>query len=259
MKIHPTAIIDSTAKVHPSAEVGPYTIIEAGVEVGENCIIGSCVRIYANSKIGKNNKIFHNVVIGAEPQDLGYDPSAKTGIIIGNHNVFREGVHISRGTKSDTPTTIGDDNYFMGNFHAGHDCVIGNKNIFTQGAEIAGHVHVGNRVFVSGLVAVHQFCHIGDYAMVAGLSKVTKDVPPYCTVDGNPAFVIGLNSVGLRRAGLSSEIRNSIREAYKIIYHSDLFTSNALEELRKIEDLTEEVKYIISFFEKSERGVTDHR
>ncbi len=258
MKIHPTAIIDSTAELHESVEVGPYTIIEKNVKIDEGTVISSCCRIYEGTRIGKNNKIFHNVMLGALPQDLGFDPSEETHTIIGDNNTFHEGNQISRGTRPDSPTTIGSNNFFMGNFHLGHDSSIGSNNILTQGAVVAGHVHIGNRVFISGLAAVHQFCRIGDFAMLAGLSKVTKDVPPFCTVDGNPAGVISINSVGLRRAGFSSEQRNAIREAYKVVYHSDLITSQAVQHLKNMEHRIEEVDYIIHFLEESARGITDH-
>jgi UDP-N-acetylglucosamine acyltransferase len=258
MKIHPTAIIDPSATLHESVIVGPYSIIDADVRIGEGTVIDSSVHIFSGTTIGKNNHIFSGCCLGSIPQDLGYDPSTRTELIIGDNNQFREGVLISRGTKPESPTRIGDHNFMMGNFHLGHDSIMGNNCIMTQGAVVAGHVDIGNRVFISGLVAIHQFCRIGNYAMVAGLSKVTKGVPPFCTADGNPAQIIGQNTVGLRRAGMSSEVRNAIKEAYRIVYHSNLMTSQAIKKLKEMDSPMDEIKYIINFLESSDRGVTDH-
>ncbi len=258
MKIHPTAIIDPGAVLHESVEVGPYSIVEGDVRIGEGTVIGSSVHIFGGTTIGRNNRIHHGVCLGSIPQDIGFDTSVRTETIIGDNNQFREGVLISRGTKPESPTRIGDNNFMMGNFHLGHDSVMGNNCIITQGAVIAGHVHIGNRVFISGLVAIHQFCRIGDYAMVAGLSKITKDVPPFCTADGNPAQIIGQNVVGLRRAGKSSEVRNAIKEAYRVVYHSNLMTSQAIKKLKEMDSPMEEIRYIVDFLESSDRGITDH-
>ncbi len=258
MKIHPTAIIDKTAQIDESVEIGPYTVIEKNVTIGAGTVIASSVRIYGNTQMGKNNRIYHGAVIGAEPQDLGYDRNSETGLIIGDGNIFREGANIHRGTKPDHPTTMGNNNYFMGNFHVGHDCHLGDSNIFTHGTVLAGHVDVGNFAFISGVVAVHQHVNVGDYAMVAGCSKIVKDVPPYATADGNPATVIGMNAVGMKRAGMPPEARNAIKHAYKIIYHSGMNTSQAVAELKK-EKMTKEVQNIVEFIEKSDRGITDHR
>ena len=259
MKIHPTAIIDKTAKLHESVEVGPFSIIEADVEIGEGTWIESCVRIYSGTKIGKNNKIHHTAVIGGLPQDLGFKPETKTFTIIGDNNVLREGLILHRATKEGGATKLGNRNYIMGQTHIAHDCVLGDDNIMVLNGQIAGHCHIGNKVFISGLVGLHQFCHVGDYSMLAGCSKIVKDVPPFVTIDGNPATVIGLNSIGLKRAGFSSEIRDKIKHAYKVLYHSKMNTRKALEALKAENDTTAEVQYIIRFFEESDRGVTDHR
>jgi UDP-N-acetylglucosamine acyltransferase len=259
MKIHPTAIIDKNAKLHESVEVGPFSIIEADVEIGEGTWIESCVRIYSGTRIGKNNKIHHTAVIGGLPQDLGFKPETKTYTIIGDNNVLREGLILHRATKEGNATKLGNRNYIMGQTHIAHDCVLGDDNILVLNGQLAGHCHIGNKVFISGLVGLHQFCNVGDYAMLAGCSKIVKDVPPYVTIDGNPATVIGLNSIGLKRAGFSSEVRDKIKHAYKVLYHSKMNTRKALEALKAENDTTAEVQYIIRFFEESDRGVTDHR
>ncbi|TGL60805.1 acyl-ACP--UDP-N-acetylglucosamine O-acyltransferase [Leptospira sarikeiensis] len=259
MKIHPTAIVDSKAELHESVEVGAYTIIERDVVIGEGTVIETGARIFAGTKLGKFNKVYHGAVIGVGPQDLGFDPNTPTKTIIGDNNTFKEYSNIHRGTKVDSPTIIGNRNYVMGNAHVGHDCILGDDNILTHGLVLAGHVTVGNKAFISGLVAVHQFCFVGDYAMIAGCSKVVQDVPPFATADGNPCTIIGLNTVGLKRGGFSPETRSAIKNAYKVIYHSGLNYRTALDQLEKESGHPPEVLEIIKFFRNSDRGVMNHR
>lgn len=257
-RIHPTAIVDPGAQLGDSVEVGAFSIIEDDVVFGPDTWISSGVRIYSGTRIGKGNRIYHNVVLGTQPQSIGFDPNLRTQLVIGDFNELREGVNISRSTREDRPTRIGSHNYCMGNFHIGHDAQMGDHNTFVQGCVIGGHSEIGDRVTVAGLVAVHQFCRIGDFAMLGGLAKVVMDVPPYCTVDGNPCYVIGQNSIGLRRNGFSKEQRAAIKQAYKIVYHSSLLTSDAVKQLREMPEQTAEVQYITRFIDESERGILDH-
>lgn len=254
MPIHPTAIVAPSAKLHPSVEVGPYSIIEDGVEIGEGTRVDAHVRIHSGTTIGKRNQIFHGVVLGALPQHLTFDATLATRLQIGDDNTFREYVNIHRASKLETPTTIGDRNYLMGNFHAGHDCVLGNDNIMTHGCMIAGHVVIGNKVFISGLTGLHQFCHVGDFAMIGGCSKVTEDVPPFSMVDGVPAVVTGLNAVGLRRAGFTKEQFRSIKQAYRILYRSGNSQDAALAQLDALGD-DPEVQKLSRFVRGCERGL----
>lgn len=256
--IHPTAIIEEGAELHPTVTVGPYSIIEAGAVIGEGCIIESNTRIYGVTHMGRNNRVCHGAMLGCEPQDMSFTPEKSRPLTIGHDNHFKEGVNISRGVKTEQGTIIGNHNYFMGNFHTGHDCIIGNHNVLGHGSVLAGHVTIGDRAFISGVAAIHQFTYIGDYVMIAGCSKIVKDIPPYCTGDGNPARVIGLNTVGLKRAGLSPTVRAEIKRAYKALYHSDMNITQALKYLDQQEQIPE-VDRIIGFFHNSQRGVTDHR
>ncbi len=258
MRIHPTAIIDPGAELHETVEVGPFTIIEGDVTIGPNNTIDSGVRIFAGTRIGTGNHIYHNAVLGTRPQSISFDPNTRTELVIGDFNELREGVNISRSTKPEHPTRIGSHNFCMGNFHIGHDAVMGDYNVFVQGCVIGGHTEIGNKVTVAGLVAVHQFCRIGDFAMLGGLAKVVMDVPPYCMVDGNPCVVIGQNTIGLRRGGFSKEQQSAIKQAYRIVYHSKLLTSDAIKRLKELPEPTPEVKYITQFIEASERGILDH-
>jgi len=258
MAIHPMAIVADGAQLHPSVEVGPFTIIDAGAQVGEGTVIGSNVRIHGHTRIGAHNKVFDNAVLGALPQDIGFDPATESFLTIGDHNVLREGVNISRAKVAGASTRLGDRNFFMCNVHLGHDCDFGNNIIIAPGTVVGGHVEVADRAFISGVVAVHQFCRIGPLAMVAGGTKVVKDIPPFAMADGNPATLIGNNVVGLRRNGYDSKQRAAIKHCYKTLFHSGRNTSQALEQL-KGEELGPEVALILAFFEQSQRGVTSHR
>lgn len=258
MRIHPTALVNPDAKLHPSVTVGPYAMIDADVEIGADCIISSNTRIYQGTRMGLHNRVDHGAVIGCEPQDMSFDASVPTKTIIGAHNVFREGANVSRGSSAEKSTLIGDHNYFMATFHVGHDCVLGDHNIFTHGSVLAGYVDVGHHAFISGLVAIHQFSQVGDYSMTAGCAKVVKDVPPYAVADGNPATLIGINMVGLKRAGFSPQVRKMIKNAYLTLYKKGLKLEQALQTL---EDNSEcdEVRNIVAFYRRSRRGVTNHR
>jgi UDP-N-acetylglucosamine acyltransferase len=258
MKIHSTAIIHPDAQIDATVQIGPYTVIDDGVEIGPDCIIANGARIYRGTRLGSKNRIDSNVVLGSAPQDLSFDLSGETGLVIGEGNQIREGVNISRATKSGSPTRIGSGNYLMGNFHVGHDCVIGDKNIFTHGSVLAGHVTVGSGVVISGLVAVHQFCRIGDLAMLSGCARINKDVPPYTTAEGNPATLVGLNTVGLKRAGHDLKSRLSIKRAYEALFRGGVLLSDALKELSSA-GMTPAVAAIFAFFNASRRGITRHR
>lgn len=257
-RIHPTAIIEDGAELHDSVHVGPCSIIEAGAVVGEGCVIESNVRIYGQARLGRFNRVCHGATIGSEPQDLSYTPARARPLTIGDHNHFKEGVNISHGIKEDHGTVIGSHNYFMAYSHAGHDCVVGDHNILANTATLAGHVTVEHHVFLSGHTATHQFCRIGAYAMVAGVSGVPRDVPPYVLADGHRAEIVGLNTVGLRRNGFTQEQRNAIKRAYRVVYRSGLRLADALERLRR-EEPTSEVGEIVRFIEGTRRGLIDHR
>ncbi|MCG6895597.1 MAG: acyl-ACP--UDP-N-acetylglucosamine O-acyltransferase [Thiocapsa sp.] len=254
MAIHPTAIIEEGADLHETVSVGPYSIIESGAVIGEGCRIESCVRIFALTHMGAHNQVCHGVTLGSAPQDLGYRPELARPLVIGDHNDFKEGVNISCGLKSEAGTRIGSHNYWMAFSHAGHDCIVGDHNIFANTATLAGHVEIEDRTFISGQVAVHQFCRIGAYAMVAGVTGVPQDVPPFALADGHRARIVGLNVVGLRRAGFSPEQRDRIKGAYRLIFRSGLRLPQAL--VRAEQDYPgPETQQIVQFIQSSRRGV----
>lgn len=257
-KIHPTAIVDSRATIHKTAEIGPYCHIDADVNIGEGSVIEGYVRIFSGTSLGRFNHIYHNTTLGGPPQDLTFDPAAITRLQIGDHNCLREYVSIHRSTNRDKPTTVGDNNYLMAYSHIAHDCQVGDRNIFANAATLGGHVLVDHHAFLAGHVAVHQFCRIGAYTIIGGLSGVREDVPPYIMAGGHRAAFIGLNLVGLKRAGFSQDQRTIIKQAYKILYKSKSSGKTALDNLRS-DHLSSEVEKIIQFVEQSKRGILHHR
>jgi UDP-N-acetylglucosamine acyltransferase len=255
MLIHPTAIIEDGAQLHPSVVVGPYSICEAGTVIGEGCVIESCARIYGGTRMGRNNRVCHGATLGSEPQDLTYTPDKARPLTIGDCNHFKEGVNISRGIKTEHGTLIGNNNYWMAYSHAGHDCIVGDDNIFANTATLAGHVEVANRTFLSGQVAVHQFCRIGSYAMVAGVTGVPQDVPPYVIADGHRARIVGLNVVGLRRNGFTQDQRTLIKTVYRMIFRTGLRLAEALLKVEQTFPESPEAAQIVQFIQSSRRGI----
>jgi UDP-N-acetylglucosamine acyltransferase len=258
-QIHSTAIISKSAELGKNVEVGPYCIIGENVQIGDNCKLESSVRIGNRTIMGTNNFIGHASLIGGEPQSIGFDASLETGVKIGNDNVFREYFGIHRATQAGQNTIVGNKNYLMAQTHLAHDVIIEDEIVMVQSAIVAGHAYLETKAFIGGMAAIHQFARVGQYSMVAGCGKIVKDVPPFTTIDGNPASIIGLNAVGLKRAGFEPEVRKQIKNAYKTIYHSALNTGQALAKLESQSNLHESVLAIITFFKNSERGVTKHR
>jgi UDP-N-acetylglucosamine acyltransferase len=251
--IHPTAIVSSNAELADDVVVGPYVVIEDDVAIGRGTEIhgSACIRRYTT--IGENNRIHHGVVLGDLPQDLHFKDT-KSHLRIGSGNTFREHVTIHRATAENGETTVGNGNYFMVLSHAGHECVIGDNNIITNCALIAGHTTIEDNVVISGAVVIHQFSRIGRLAMISGLTAVNRDIPPFVIAGGRPAAATNLNLVGLRRAGVSQKARLKLKEAFKTFYTSGLNTSRALEEIEKGE-MTPEIRQFVDFVKASKRGV----
>lgn len=228
MSIHPTAIVAPDAEIHPSVSIGPFCIIGAGVRLGEGCVLDSHVRIEGAARLGPGNRLCHGVSLGTEPQDMGFEPSLSKPLTIGANNHFKENVNISRGLKTEAGTRIGDGNYFMAFSHAGHDCRIGDRNILANTATLAGHVSLGDGNFLAGHVAVHQFCRIGDLCMIGGITGVAQDIPPFALANGQRARILGLNTVGLRRAGFDQTARSRIKAVYRLLFRSGLRLAEAM-------------------------------
>ena len=258
--------ISQKADVHKKAILGknivvdPFTVIEENVKIGDNTKIGPCVYISGRTDIGKNNMIHHGASIGDWPQDTAYKGD-KSFVCIGDNNSIREFVSIHRGTKPKSKTIIGSNNMFMVYSHVGHNCIVKDNIIIVNSSSLGGYVEVDNNVFFSAASEVHQFCKIGKYVMVAPLTKVGKDAPPYMLVIGaDTAVVRSLNVVGLRRADISSSDREIIKQAYKILYHKGLSVTSAVEEIKKAPVLNDNAYIIelLDFIHNSSRGICGH-
>lgn len=253
--IHPTAIIDPSAKLAANVEVGPWTVIGPHVEIGEGTKIESHVVIKGPTWIGRNNHIFQFSTVGEATPDLKYR-GEDTRLVIGDNNVIREGVTIHRGTVQDrAETTIGNDNLIMPYVHIGHDNIIGNHCILVNNSALAGHVRVGDWAQLSGYTLVHQFCEIGPHSFTGMGTAVGKDIPAYVMVTGNPAAAKGINLVGLRRRGFTKEEQAVITKAFKIIYRRGLTTEEAKQELANLVTTNPVIEPLLDSLRTSKRGI----
>ena len=253
--IHPLAIVDPSAEVGDGVEIGPWTTVGPGVVIGPGCVIASHVVLKGPTVIGKNNKIYQFSSVGEDTPDMKYK-GEPTRLVMGDNNIVREGVTIHRGTVQDAgETRIGNDNLFMAYAHVGHDSVVGNHTVFINNASLAGHVHVGDWAILAGYTLVHQFCRVGAHSFAGFGTQITKDVPAYVTVSGQPAEAKTINVEGLRRRGFSSDSITSIRRAYKIIYRQGLTAEEALGKLRELVVDNPEIALLIESLETSTRGI----
>ncbi len=253
--ISSSAIIDPTAKISEGVSIGPYTVIGANVEIGENCCIGSHITINGPTKLGKNNKIYQFASIGEDPQDMKFH-NEETFLEIGDGNVIREFCTINRGTGSGGGLTkIGNNNWIMAYVHIAHDCIVGNHNIFANGASLAGHVIVDNYIVLGGFTLVTQFCKLGSYSFFAATCHVIKDIPPFIKVSGPVTIPRSINVEGLRRHGFDASELSQLKKAYRILFRSDLNTSTALQRIKDELESTSSIQQLIQFIENSERGI----
>jgi UDP-N-acetylglucosamine acyltransferase len=254
-------VIDSRALVSPEArlaadvEVGPFTVIGPGVEIGARTVVGPHAVINGPTTIGADNHVFQFASIGDAPQDKKYR-GEPTRLVIGERNVFREFCTINRGTAHDRGvTSIGDDNLFMACSHVAHDCAVGSRTVFANSAVLGGHVEVGDWVILGGLSAVHQFAKVGAHAFLAGGAMVRRDVPPYVMVAGDPAEPHAVNSEGLKRRGFTEDQIRAIREAYRVVYRSELKLAEALARLEPVAAERSEIKAFVDFIQASTRSI----
>lgn len=236
-EIHPTAIVHPQAQLHPTVQVGPYAIIGERVKIGAGTIVSAHVVIEGWTEIGEHNHIFPGATIGLEPQDLKFDGSVSL-VKIGDHNRIREYVTINRATHAGEETRIGNHNLLMAYVHVAHNCVLADNIVIANGVALAGHVEIESRAVIGGVLGVHQFVRIGRLAMLGGMSRIDRDVPPYMLVEGNPCRIRILNQVGLRRAGLmdmeDGEVFRQLKQAFKLLYRSNLPLKEALTALETI-------------------------
>lgn len=232
--IHPSAIVDPKALLGEGVHIGPFCVVEEEVTIGSNCHLHSHVVIRSGSSIGAENQFYSGCIIGSEPQDLKFN-GENSYLEIGKKNVFREYVTINRGSGEGTKTVVGDYCNFFAYSHVGHNCLLKNYIVLTSYAGLSGYVHVYDNVMIGGLAGVHQFVTIGRAAMIGGLTRVNRDVPPFMLVNGQDQNVHGLNTVGLRRLNFSRELRSTLSKACKIMFHSEISLSKAIQTI--IEEL----------------------
>jgi len=250
--IHPTAIVNKNTQLGKKVKIGAYSIVGEDVVIGDGTEVKERV-VLENVHIGRNCQIFSGAVIGTIPQDLKFK-GEESRVKIGDNNIIREYVTINRGTAAKGETVIGNNNLIMAYSHIAHDCLLGDEIIIANAGNLAGHVNVENKVVIGGLVAVHQFVHIGELSIIGGCSKVIKDIPPYSLTDGHPAKVYGLNRVGLRRANFSQELIEELRKAFKVIFFSSLPLNVALEKIEKSSSCPQ-ILHLIEFIRSSKRGI----
>ena len=253
-KIHPSAFVDPTANLASDVEVGPGAIIEAGAVIGEGCQIQAHAVITGHVRMGARNTVGYGAILGADPQDYDFKPGTKSHVEIGDDNIIREYVTIHRGTKEGTVTRVGDKNFLMVGVHLGHNSSVGNRVIIANNCLLAGYVEVQDGAVLGGGSVFHQFLRVGKLCMVRGGERFPKDIPPFVSAYGT-SMVAGINAVGLKRAGMSSETRLEIKRAFRLIYHSGRNISQALEESKK-ETWGTEAQYFLDFISSAKkRGV----
>jgi UDP-N-acetylglucosamine acyltransferase len=245
--IHPSAVIDKTAKIGSDVVIGPFTLVDAGAEIGDGTILDAHVVVGKDVKLGKNNRLFANCVIGRPPQILNFGKPVG-GLTIGDNNIIREFVTIHPSMYSDHSTTVGNNNLLMIGVHLGHDCVLGDQIVMSNYTQISGHCHIQTGVWLSGMVAVHQFCTIGKWCYAAGYTGIAHDIPPFMIVSGHyPSEVRGVNKRGVKRAGLSDQQLEAIEKAYRFIWRAKNKKS-VLEQVKSLAEkdgLDENVRDII--------------
>ncbi len=253
--IHATAILHADARIPDSVTVGPYSIIGPGVVIGERTTIDSHVLIEKDTTVGDDCRIFKGAVLGTDPQDLKY-AGEQTSLGVGDRTTIREYATLNRGTIDAGTTVVGDDCLIMAYAHVSHDSRVGNHVILANAVNMGGHVTIEDWAIVGGVTAVHQFVRIGSHSFVGGGSRLPQDVAPYVMVAGSPCEAYGLNIVGLRRRGFRRDAIRQIKDAYRLIFQSELNVSQALDDLAARDELTPEVEYMIEFIRASDRGIT---
>jgi UDP-N-acetylglucosamine acyltransferase len=253
-RIHSTAVIDPAADLGEGVEVGPFVVIEGDVQVGTGCVLRAGVHLVGPLTMGCHNNVFSHAVLGEQPQHQRYNGEPAC-LVIGDHNVVREHVTIHRGTAATGETRVGNHNFLMANCHIGHDCRVGDHCILANGALMAGHCMLENNVYLSGNSALHQFVRIGRLALLSGLSATTKDIPPF-VLQNRTNYVVGLNVVGMRRAGIASARIDAVRRAFHILYREGLLIPAALAKIEHEMPGISEVAEMVAFIRTSSRGIT---
>lgn len=252
--IHSSAIVSSKAQIAEDVVIGPHSIIEDDVTIGAGSRIASSVLLASGARLGERVQVSHSAVIGTKPQDLKFG-GEKTQVVIGDDTVIREFVTINRGTAAHGETSLGKNCFVMAYAHVAHDCIIGNNVIMANSVNLAGHIEIDDYAILGGVLPVHQFVKIGAHCMVGGGFRVQQDVCPYALVGGYPLKTVGINSIGLRRRGFTKETISTLERVFKILFFSNLNTSQAVERIRGELEIIPEVQTILDFIDRSNRGI----
>lgn len=251
--IHPTAIIDPSAQLADGVDVGAYAIIGAGVTLGKNCVIAPHAQLVGRVEAGPGCRIGHAAIVGCDPQDTAFDPATDSGVRLGADNILREHVTVHRSASAGGWTELGDENFLMAGSHIGHDTRIGTGNVIANNCMLGGHVRIGDRTFLGGGAGFHQFVHIGDLCMVQGNALISKDVPPYC-VARLSNHLIGLNTIGLRRAGFTPDLRRELKQVYRLAFLDGKSLSDAVAKLRECPWKPETLNFLEALASPSRKG-----
>ena len=259
-QIHPMSAVSPDAQLGIGVSIGPFAVIGPNVQIGDHCVIHPHAVLDGHTTLGSEVQVFPGAAVGLAPQDRKYDGSP-TRLTVGDRTILREYCTLQPGTtKTGTEITIvGSDCLIMAYCHVAHDCVVGNNVILANGTQIAGHVTIEDHVILGGLTSVHQFVRIGTRAMTGASTRVLKDIPPFVTADGHPAQLVGLNSVGLKRAGFSEESIIEIKKAYRKIFLKGPFRGAIEEMLPQLAHCSEDVQRFVNFMQESQRGITRGR
>ncbi len=257
MSIHPLAVVSPHAERGTNVRIGPFCVVEAGVVIGDGCHLAGRVTVKSGTVVGRDNLVMEGTVLGGMPQHI-HMPEHPGTTAIGDGNVFRENCTVHRALEAGHETRIGNRCLFMVGAHVAHDCVVGDSVVLTNGTMLGGHVTVAEKAYMGGASAVHQFCRIGRLAMIGGMARVVRDVPPFAMLDGDTAMIVGLNNVGLRRAGFSTDDMLQLKQAYRVIYRSGLMWQEMLDALR-LEFPTGPAAEFLPFFLGGKRGFVQER
>jgi len=252
--IHSTAIVSPKAELGSGVEVGAYSVIGENVKIGRGTKIGIRVLINGYTSIGKDCQIFTGAVIGSPPQDLKYKKK-KSYVRIGDNNTIREYSTINPATDEEKETKIGNNNFIMAYSHIAHNCLLEDEIITANCTTLAGYVHLAKACIIGGLVAIHQFCRVGRYAIIGGCSKVTQDILPFSLTDGHPARPYGINKLGLKRHNFSPESIRTLNKAFFYLLGAKLNTSQAIKKIKETLPATSEIEYLLNFISSAERGI----
>jgi len=252
--VNSKSAIDPTAELGKDVRIGPFSTIGPNVKIGDRTEIGPNVFIEARTVVGADCRVFHGASIGDDPQ-INNIGDVASSVKIGDGTIAREFVTIHRSAKKGEKTIVGKKCLIMAYVHIAHDCIVGNEVIIVNGTELSGHIVIEDRAFISGMVGAHQFVRFGKLSMTGGMSRIVKDVPPFCTVEGSPARLIGTNAVGLKRAGITPAVRRGIKAAVRLLMHNHLNTTQAIKKIQEEIEISDEIRYLINFVNNSDRGI----